>query len=455
MKTALLLFGLSSNFALALILGGEGNHPVSNHGWPEGSLGVANMKTRVANWEGPSFGGGRTTFDFREESTENFNKALEALAKIKTEKKELIVESGPKESFWLEISKREKSSVDARIDWSFVVWNESVWNQMFNNPENTFFSDSPSFRKPVECPKIHLYVGGGKVKWDEVKVPEGITVIDQRSNDGAGPTVSGVVREMGSDKALAGVKVTLIPGTQEVEGELPVATTGGGGKFLLKGFPEGGYYVVASKEGYATKRSLEFVTLNGANTREETIVLSAVGSFSGDVKGPDGKALEGARVIVRNIIGKDGLGYPGHSHPEMRTDKEGKFAFDGLPAGECRVTVWLDGFYYPGSVLAKHALPSSSPVEIKMIGTGTIKGVLPKPEKGQHMVKMHPPSGSKVGSWGGSMNCKEDGSFEFKNVPEGEYYIGAYQAENLKLTDPGVKKIVVKSGEVTPIKLGE
>ena len=446
-----LLLCLLPNFALALISGGEGNHPVSNRGWPEGSVEVANIKTRVANWEGPAYGGGKTSFDFREESTENFNKALEAFAKVKTEKKELIVESGPKESFWLGIRAREDKTVDARIDWSFVVWSKDVWDQMFNNPKNTFASDSPNFRKPVAAPKIHLYVGGGKIKWDEVKVPKGITVIDQRSKDGVGPKITGVVREMGSKKPMAGVKVTLAPGRQEIEGELPVATTGEDGRFILSDFPEGGYYVVASKEGYATKRSLEFATLKGSNTREETFALSKAGEFSGVVKGPDGKALEGARVIGRNIIGKDGFGYPGRSHPKTRTDKNGKFVFNDLPEGECRVSVWLEGFHYPGSVLTKHALPTSSPVEIKMIGTGTIKGTLPPPEKGQHMVKMHPPSGSKVGSWGGSMNCKEDNSFEFKNVPEGEYYIGRYQAEDMKLTDPGVKKIVVKAGEVTTV----
>ena len=71
MKTVLFFLALLSQSALALISGGEGNQPVSNHGWPEGSLEVANFKTRVANWEGPPFGGGQTTFDFREESLEH------------------------------------------------------------------------------------------------------------------------------------------------------------------------------------------------------------------------------------------------------------------------------------------------------------------------------------------------------------------------------------------------
>ncbi|NNC89466.1 MAG: hypothetical protein HKN82_13495 [Akkermansiaceae bacterium] len=59
----------------ALISGGEGNEPVENRGWPAGSEHVANLETRLAHWEGPPHGGGQTTFDFREESTANFNRA--------------------------------------------------------------------------------------------------------------------------------------------------------------------------------------------------------------------------------------------------------------------------------------------------------------------------------------------------------------------------------------------
>ena len=451
MKIVFTLLFLFSHFSYALISGSEGNSPVSGHGWPAGSVDVANLKTRVANWEGPPYGGGQTTFDFRGKSTADFMRALEAFSKIEGKKKELIIQSGPKTSFWLGLSAGKEDAPDPRIDWSFVVWNESVWNQMFNDPKNTFMSDNPNFRKPVDCPKMYLYLGGGTVKWEEVKVPKGITVIDQRNKDGVGPKISGVVREMGSEKPMAGVKVTLIPGTQKIEGTLPVVTTGVDGKYELKDFPKGGYYVVASKEGYATKRSLTFAEVNGADLREELFTLSKAEKFAGIVNGPKGEAVEGARIIVRNVIGKDGFGYNGRDNFETKTDAEGRFALEGLPQGECRVSAWLEGYYNPGSVLTKYEIPSSSPIEIKMIGTGTIKGIMPPPEKGQHNVNLHPPGGNKVGSWGGSMNCKEDGSFEFKNVPEGVYYIGRHQAEDMKLTDPGVQKIEVKAGEVTEV----
>ena len=39
------------------------------------------------------------------------------------------------------------------------------------------------------------------------------------------------------------------------------------------------------------------------------------------------------------------------------------------------------------------------------------------------LVEVEPKGGSKVGSWGGSAKVKEDGTFEFNNVPPGEYRI--------------------------------
>jgi hypothetical protein len=355
----------------------------------------------------------------------------------------------------LKVRAQKDAKMDARLDWSFVVWNEDVWNQMFNNPKNTFLSDNPNFRKPVECPKINLYLGGGTVKRDEVVVPKVITVIDHRSKDGGEPVIKGVVREMESGKAMAGVEVTLQPGAQTDGGRLPVAITGDDGAYILKSIPKGGYYVVASKEGYATKRSLTFTELKGADVRAEQFSLSKAVSYSGVVKGPDGEPLEGARIIARNVIGKDGFGYSASGHSETTSDARGAFKLEGLPKGECRINVRLEEFYYPGSVLKKHQLPAPDPVEIRLIGTGTITGTLKKGGKGQNMVSLHPPGGNKVGSWGGSMNCKEDGTFEFKHVPEGEYFIGPHQVEDFKPSDPGAQKIEVKAGKVTTVSLGD
>ena len=44
-------------------------------------------------------------------------------------------------------------------------------------------SDSPNYGKPVDPPRLVLYAGGGSVVWEEVVVPDGVTVIAEYSSD--------------------------------------------------------------------------------------------------------------------------------------------------------------------------------------------------------------------------------------------------------------------------------
>jgi hypothetical protein len=137
--------------AFALITGGVGNEPVRDAGWPLGAVDVANLKTRVGWWEGPPFGGGQYQYLYRG-NTDDFNAALQALAKVRAPLVELVVLDGPEESFWLKIDRgvdrggkgADKPKVDARIDWTFDVWVPGNWHRLYNNPKSVYASDQPN-----------------------------------------------------------------------------------------------------------------------------------------------------------------------------------------------------------------------------------------------------------------------------------------------------------------------
>jgi len=80
--------------ASALISIALGNDPVRDAGWPEGTLAVANLKCRVAWWEGPPYGGGERHFLYRG-NTDTFIQALAAFADIRSPVIELAVHNGP------------------------------------------------------------------------------------------------------------------------------------------------------------------------------------------------------------------------------------------------------------------------------------------------------------------------------------------------------------------------
>ena len=106
--------------ASALILGGTGNDPLGDPGWPVGAAAVFNVRSRVAYWEGPPFGGGQWHAECRG-NTDAFNEALEKFARIEAKRKQLVVHDGVGRSFWLNLNDEEEQRRAARMDWKFTV----------------------------------------------------------------------------------------------------------------------------------------------------------------------------------------------------------------------------------------------------------------------------------------------------------------------------------------------
>jgi hypothetical protein len=451
------LLPFSPSATHAMSSGSTGNDPVQNHGWPTGSEGVANLKTRVAFWSGPLLVG--DTFDFRAKSSADLNEALKAFAKIAVPKRELILRNGPAESHWLKsFPVRKNDPLGARIDWTFVIWHPGTWYQRNNDPRSTFAAEYSGFRRPVDPPRIVAWFGGGgKLVWEEIVVPEGIIVIDQRGKPGDGPSFTGGVYDMNTGKAIEGATVTVSRGKDVAEDvELPVTKTDAAGRFVMKGFPEGACVAVVSHPGYATRTSSGYEPFRGSDTREVTLHLAKAAALSGVVRGSDGAPIAGVRVKARPVIARDGFGYPGSGGRRVETDAEGRFVIEGLPIGFAGLSAQKVRLSNTADITALYDVPNKEPVEFTMSGTGTVKGTLKAAEGKQVMVSIDQAVGAgKVGSWGGSMNCQPDGSFEFKNVPPGDYLVGPSRGHDLKAGDAGVKKITVKVGGTVTVEIVE
>src|SRR5215471_5457017 len=89
--------------ASAIILGGAGNSPVSDPGWPTGAAAIFNVTSRIAWWEGPPFGGGQWHAECRGDA-----KALSAVLadfeKLDVKSKRIVLHDGVGNSFWLNIN---------------------------------------------------------------------------------------------------------------------------------------------------------------------------------------------------------------------------------------------------------------------------------------------------------------------------------------------------------------
>ncbi len=413
-----LLLALDCQLASALIIGGTGNKPVRDAGWPREAMGVANLKTRIAWWEGPPFGGGEWHFEYRG-VTADFQAAVESFSKVLAPRLELVVHGGKHKSFWIKTSEKQ---ADASVDWVFTVWVPANWNRLYNSPRSYFSSDQPNFRQPVAAPRLDVYVGGS-IDWDAVRVPSNVVITDRRLEaNGFSPDAGGAMRgnvwDMATGKPIAGARSR---GGDEAK---TTGDTDADGRFTIERIPPGGYYIAVDADGYAPKL-IGWATVNATSFQHYEVVLSQSRDLGGQVVDADNQPLADVKVRLSNVVGLDGLGYPPGGESTITTGADGQFAFDALPEGIVQLACYKDGYYY-NPVLNVHNI-EDSPLTLKMVRSGVVRvsvvDAQGEPVTSRFIVELEPEGGSRVGSWSGSSNIGGDGTVTFKGVPPGRYVV--------------------------------
>jgi uncharacterized GH25 family protein len=451
----LLLF---TTAAPALIMVGKGNAPTHDAGWPAGALELANLKTRIGWYEGPPFGGGQWCFMYRGEIAD-LNAALKAFGAIRAPSLQLFVHDGPGENQFLADPKTPKA--DTHYDWSFTVWVPANWHRLFNDPRTTFMADSPNFHKPVDPPRFDIYVSP-KIDWSKVTVPQGVEVIDQRAPAGGakagGASIKGDVFDMATGKPIANAEIRMeIYKTPENTYTKAAAGTGDkDGRFELANIPTGHARIIAAAPGYAP-RMIGYEEFKDGESRKFTVELSKGVKLSGLVTDGNGTPLAGIVVRTSNNMGIDGRGYSLPEAPQTKTDDTGHFTINDLPTGYSQMWAYAKGFYQQES-LKLHPIPTETPLTIQMVATGVIKGTVVD-AKGKPVrdgtINVSVPGGDQIGKWGGSMNIKSDGTFQFDNVPPGEYVISTVpQLPGIK-PDPNAQHVTLGSGKILEVTVAK
>jgi hypothetical protein len=472
------LFGLSVALAplaaSALIIVGEGNKPVHDAGWPEGSLAVANLESRVGWWEGPPFGGGESHFLYRGD-TESFTKALAAFSAIRAPAMDLIIHDGPEEDIFLK--SRDKSTNDTRVDWTFTVWVPENWHRLYNDPRGLHAAGQPQFRQPVAAPRLDVYLGGGQVNWTAVEVPENVRVRDERAS-AAGADLSGgsVVRaeffDMDTGKPVSGArvlieKVSWEAGTNAHWNKVRIgeAISDSAGRAEIEKLPPHSVRISVTADGYAPRR-LEPQSHTQPALLKFTVELAKAASIRGVVTDTEGKPIKGAKVRTQTELASNGFGYEDGRHYEppdtwsVVTDAEGRFELAGLPTGYAQLYASAPGYHFTDHFTI-YDVPSTNVVlrfgragGISVTVTDKSGKAISQFEGNPLLINVEPREGSKRGSWGGGATVKDDGTYQFENVPPGDYRINCHpnpSNSNRKYTPERI--IAVKPGEPTPVKM--
>ena len=426
---ALVLLALFSRTAFALITGGEGNSPIDDPGWPAGAAAVFNHPARVAWWEGPPFGGGQWHGEYRGDA-KALSAALADFAKLDAKTKRIIVHDGYGHSFWLNPNRKPAKKEAARIDWMFMVWQPANWERLRKLPADLNPTDADDAEKgpPAE---IHVYTGGN-IRWSEVKIPDGIELIDNRleahgfsAKDGT--VLEGKVIDLATKMPIAG-RMRLERVEPQPKGGyqyVPVAdaVADKDGRWVLKKAPAGRHRIVIESDGFVPR------VLGYAQWDDEPRwhsypgALSSAASISGRVLEDEGKPLADVDVLLMNLAAADGR-YELPTDPATKTDADGHFRIDQLPRGTASVTLRKPGYVRPG--LGQPITIPMEDIALKMGKSASVRVTvtftgLDLPN--EYIVQLTPEGGEAIGKWSGSGKIDAKNQIRFENVPPGRYIL--------------------------------
>ena len=458
-KRIKLLMLLSVSFAWlapatvsAMISFSTGNRPVENRGWPSGTEEVANLTCRVVSVSGP--GMGEYYFGYRCNDTAEFNVALKKFSAIRAPRATRrsismdgsidIIDDKPLllvvHDYREDIAKRYGwTFLKERLDWTFAVWVAEDFYRNFNRPQAGPFSDHPYYRQPFPPPRIDVYVGGdGPIVWEEMNVPSNVRVIDKRA--AAAPVdvkTGGVVRgrlfDMATHQVIAGADIVFMKRI-EPRGLKETARTKSDdtGAFSVDGIPEGYYKINVEADGYVGRDVGPYDNRRGHSFHDFDAFLAGRGSLRGQVVDTHGNPARGVKVYAWGVWGIDGLGYKCSQEPTATTDESGRFELHSLPRGYMSLSCRAPSLHQKSvssELFTIGTKPWEKPEEATIVveGTGTVRGKVVgsdgNPPRRSFIVEIKPRDGVGIGTWGGSMQCKKDGVFEFRGVPPGEYVV--------------------------------
>lgn len=155
----------------------------------------------------------------------------------------------------------------------------------------------------------------------------------------AGGVVFGKVVDGASGLPIAGARVQITQGSSRFirsaaaniagASTSPVQTTGADGGFRFTNLKGGSLSLRISQDGYVTSTVNDVNPDSAPSSQNLVLELSQGGEITGQVLGADGKARAGMTVY---LMGED----PG-TNASTATDRDGRFRFQGVPAGNFTV----------------------------------------------------------------------------------------------------------------------
>ena len=423
---ALTMAAGSCQTAFALIRGGTGNAPVRDPGWPKGAAAIVNNPGRIAYWEGPPFGGGQFHAECRGDA-KSLGAVLAEFSKLDVKTKRLVLHDGIGQSFWLNPNRDPAKEAAARMDWAIMVWVPAAWERLRKMPPDLKPADvgDSNTGQPAQ---IDVYTGGN-VHWSDVTVPKELTIIDERLEahgftPADGTVIEGKVVDLTTQQPLA-ARIRLERVEPQSKGGYTTvvdAVADAHGRWVLKKTPAGWYRVVVAADGYVPRVATYARFDDQPSWHLYQCSLTHSAPVSGQVTDETGKPLADVKVRLTGVVADGDERYSSPDEYVVKTDADGRFHLDQVPAGRARITLQKDGYCRAGLGLSVTtptkdvalSMMKAAQVRVTVDFAGTVR-----PE--EYIVQIEPEGGSAIGTWGGSGKIDTNNQISFQNVPPGRY----------------------------------
>ncbi len=417
-----------SGIGLAMIRGDKGNKPIHDPGWPQGAAEIFNCADRIAWWEGPPLGGGQWHAEFQGNDS-TLNEVLVQFARIDAPVRRLIVHDGVGSSFWLDPNRQHQGEPKVEMDWEFIVWQTDRENPQ--QPERARWrigSEVSAAERAI--PIIHLYTGGA-IQWQDVRVPDGIEVVDNRLERHGfsladGRVIEGTVKDSESGQGIAAQirlqQISSNPMGGYLYDELVQTVADENGHFVLRNVPAKWCQLIVSEPGYASRIAHYGQYTDQPGWERVDTELAKSSMIDGRVVDQDGKPIAEVDVRLDHPTTKGQLRYELAPASEVKTDAMGRFRLPSIVDGTGSVWIHRQGYVRPG--LGPEVQAPSSDLELQMVKSSSVRVRVSFPKGSKphgYLVKIADSRGEVAGTWGGSGNIDAEGMIQFRDMPPGNY----------------------------------
>jgi hypothetical protein len=169
---------------------------------------------------------------------------------------------------------------------------------------------------------------------------------------------------------------------------------------------------------------------------------------------PDGKPMEGVDVRLDNVQPASGGSYKTPNDYKYKTDADGRFKADDVPAGTASVWLHKLGYVRPG--LGQPITTPTTGVELQMMKAASVRVTVDftgKKRPEGYIVKIAPEGGEVIGSYGGSGNIDAKDQMNFEILPPGRYIVSGRPNPGSDTEETEAVTVDLKGGQAAEVTL--